>query len=181
MRLVSEREDRNMKTARIGMLLAIALYFVPALSPAHAFDYKDWIPLIPSELGGLKKNGKPEGMNMEMNNEKWSSLTQTYGDEDSDKETTLTIVCGTNAPQMQHFKGIPKMKMETEDQIMANVTVSGREGFLILDKGEKSGYLMILVDDRLLITLEMQDCGDKERLISAAKQIPFDKFRCSDK
>jgi len=163
------------------ILIPIIIFAMSFPAGSFAFDYKSWVPFIPSELGGLKKNGKPEGMNMEMNNEKWSSLTQTYGGEDSDKETTFTIVCGTNASQMQHFKGIPKMKIETEDQIMTDITISGRGGFLILDKEEKSGYLMILLDDRLLVTVEMQDCDDKEKLLSTAKQIPFDKFKCSDK
>lgn len=169
---------KRISLACISAALSLILLF--PLKP-FASDYKPWIPSLPSELGGLKKKDKPQGMNMEMDGEKWSSLTQSYGDEDSENETTLTIVCGTNAPQMQQFKAIPKMKMETEDQLMTTVKVAGRDAFLTLDKQDKSGFVMILVDERLLITIEMQDCSDKEKLLSVAEQIPFGKFKCEGK
>jgi hypothetical protein len=168
---------------RLSLVCISAVLCLSLLFPLRPFasDYKPWIPLLPSELGGLKKKDKPQGMNMEIDGEKWSSLTQSYGDEGSDKEATLTIVCGNNAPQMQQFKAVPKMKMETEEQLMTTVKVEGRDTFLTLDKEEKSGFVMILVDERLLVTLEMQDCTDQEKLLSAAERIPFGKFKCEGK
>ncbi len=170
-----------MKIARLVGLFAIAFSCISPISPARAFDYKEWVQFLPSELGGLKKIGKHEGMNMEMNNEKWATLSQNYGKEGSGKEISLTIVCGSTAPQIQQFNAIPKIKMETEDQIMISLTVAGKEGFLIFDKAEKSGYLMIPLGDKMLITIEAEEIEDKDTLSSLAREIPLDKFKCSDK
>ncbi len=148
---------------------------------AGASDYKPWIPLLPQQIGGLKKKGKHEGMNMEMDSERWSSLTQTYGSEECEKEITLTIVCGSNAPQIMQFNSVPKIKIETEDQVITDFTFEGKRGFLTLDKNEKNSFLMFLVEERLLITIEMQECCDKDRMISLLKEIPLQKFKCQVK
>ncbi|RJR23818.1 MAG: hypothetical protein C4582_04985 [Desulfobacteraceae bacterium] len=170
-----------MRSCLIVLKFAFALLILALPVMAGAFDYKSWVPLLPAELGGLKKIGKHEGMNMEMNNEKWATLTQTYGDENTDKEISITIVCGTMAPQMQQFKSIPKMKMETDDQIMTNISVAGREGFLIFDKNEKSGYLMIPLGNQMLITLETENAADQDKLTAIATELPLDKFKCGEK
>ncbi|MBS3809383.1 MAG: hypothetical protein KGY38_04430 [Desulfobacterales bacterium] len=58
----------------------IAVGFVLASSAANAFDYKEWIPLLPESIGGLDKQGEPEGMNMEKSWQSWSILKQQYSD-----------------------------------------------------------------------------------------------------
>ena len=36
----------------------IAVGFILASSAANAFDYKEWLPLLPESIGGLDKKGE---------------------------------------------------------------------------------------------------------------------------
>ncbi len=40
-------------------ILIIVLGFILASSSANAFDYKNWIPLLPENIGGMEKQGDP--------------------------------------------------------------------------------------------------------------------------
>jgi hypothetical protein len=59
--------------------------------------------------------------------------------------------------------------------------VAGREGFLIFDKNEKSGYLMIPLGNQMLITLETENAADQDKLTAIATELPLDKFKCGEK
>jgi len=59
-------------------IFMIAISLIIVSTAANAFDYKNWIPLLPESIGGIEKHGDPSGMNMEKSGQSWSLLRQKY-------------------------------------------------------------------------------------------------------
>jgi hypothetical protein len=142
---------------------------------AGASDYKTWIPVLPDAISGMKPSGKPNGMNMEMENQLWSSLQQRYESDDSEKYVELMLF-GGNAPQMAGFQTMSNMNMETDDQIMKTVTVKGYKAILNLEKNQKKGSLMISLNEKMMAVVEAADITNESQIITLAEELPLDKF-----
>ncbi len=84
-------------------IAVLCLFLFPAV--AGAFDYKAWMPSLPKTLGGMTPTGEPDGMNMDMGGQKWSTLNQEYTSRDGKRTAQLSIVAGQMAPQVQGFHG----------------------------------------------------------------------------
>jgi len=164
---------------KLSAFLALSLLFFSLT--AGASDYKGWIPLLPDSLGGMGRSGEPEGVNMEMGDQKWSSLHQEYSTGDGKKSIELTVVGGKGAPQLTNFQMMSTMKMETEDQIAKTVNVSGYKGFLNLEKKEKSGILMISLSEEMLVVIEAEPITTEKEVLKLAEQLPLAKFAAQAK
>ena len=73
-------------------IILISICFLLVSVSVYATDYKQWIPLLPETLGGLAQSGKPEGVNMEMGGQSWSSLQQKYSN--NSENISMMIVSG---------------------------------------------------------------------------------------
>ncbi len=140
-----------------------------------ATDYKNWLPLIPETLGDLAKSGDPDVINMEMSGQSWSSLRQNYTD-NSNKRASLTIVSGVIAPQAQAFQAMSHMQMETQDQIMKTVNVSGYKAVFQLNKANKNGSLMISLGEQTLVLIEGEPITSEKELTDLTKEVPLKKI-----
>ena len=140
-----------------------------------ATDYKNWLPLIPETLGDLAKSGDPDVINMEMSGQSWSSLRQNYTD-NSNKRASLTIVSGVIAPQAQAFQAMSHIQMETQDQIMKTVNVSGYKAVFQLNKANKNGSLMISLGEQTLVLIEGEPITSEKELNDLAKEVPLKKI-----
>ena len=116
---------------KITVVLVLALLLSPFV--AEAFDYKAWVPLLPKALGDMVPTGTPDGMNMDMGGQKWSSVTQEYQSKDGKRTAQFSVVAGQMAPQVQGFQSMVamNMNMETGDQIVKTVTVSGKKAVVV--------------------------------------------------
>jgi hypothetical protein len=161
---------------KIKSILLFVFVFLMIAVMANAADYKVWMPLLPEELGGLKRSGEPEGMNMEMNGKMWSSLHQEYSADNPERAASVTILGGKDAPGMEGFQAMSSMKMETEDQIIKTIKVSGYNGVFNLEKGEKRGTLMISLRQDLMVILETSPTEDETEIVKLAEQLPLADF-----
>jgi len=148
---------------------------------AAASDYKSWIPLLPDTLGSMGRSGKPDGVNMETNGQKWSSLHQKYSADNRGKSVEMTLVMGKAAPPLASFQMMSSMKMETDDQIVKTIDVSGYKGLLNLQKNEKSGTLMISLSDQMLVVIEAKPITSESEVIKLAEQLPLAEFAAQAK
>jgi hypothetical protein len=164
------------KMKKIPVLVVLSILLIPLA--AGAFDYKNWFSLLPRALSGMVPSGEPQGMNMDMGGQKWSSLNQEYTSRDGKKTAQLSIVAGQVAPQVQGFQSMAamNMNMETEDQIIKIVTVSGKKSMLTLDKKSKTGTLIIPVKEAMVVALTLEPAKSVNDLTSLAKEIPFSRF-----
>jgi hypothetical protein len=161
---------------KVSILLVLSVLLIPLT--AGAFDYKTWVPALPRTLGDMAPSGEPEGMNMDMSGQKWSSLNQEYTSRSGKKTAQLSVVGGQMAPQVQGFQGMAamNMNMETGDQIIKTVTVSGKKSMLTLDKQSKTGTVMIPVQQDMIVALTLEPATSESELTSLAQQIPLSKF-----
>ncbi len=156
---------------KAALLLALCLILVPVV--AGATDYKDWLPLLPRTLDGMAPSGEPDGMNMEMGGQKWSSLTQDYASRDGKRSVELSIWAGKGAPMVQTYQGMPSMNMETEDEIIKTVTVSGHKSVMSLEKKDKTGNLAIFLKNYMVVVVQAEPVTQQSDLTRLAEQIPL--------
>lgn len=164
-------------TKRLLGIVLVCLFLSPVV--ADAFDYKTWMSALPKAMGDMKPSGEPDGMNMEMGGQKWSSLTQTYESRGGKRTAQLSVVAGQMAPQVQGFQSMAamNMNMETDDVVMKTVTIAGKRSMLNLDKESKVGTVMIPVKQDMLVSLMLEPTTSASELTSLAKQIPLTKFQ----
>lgn len=141
---------------------------------AGAADYNNWTKMVPAKLGGLAKSGTADGMNMNMGGQAWSSLQQQY--EGKSKQVSLIIVSGVVAPQVQTFQMMTQMQMETQEQVVKTVNVSGYKAIYQLDKNEKNGSLMISVNPQTVVVVESSPVTNEKQLIDIAGEVPLAKI-----
>ncbi len=161
-----------MKTKSRIILASLCLVLISI--SADAADYKSWQPLVPNTLGGLARSGEPDGINMEMSGQSWSSLHQEYSNDT--RRISLTIISGVVAPQAQAFQMMSHMQMETAEQIVKSVNVSGYKALFQLVKNDKQGILSISVNPQTLVVIEAVPIADERELSGLAKEIPLGKI-----
>ncbi len=159
-----------------GRFFLMSLCLLLISVTAAASDYKSWIPLLPDTVGSIGRSGKPDGTNMEINDQKWSTLHQTYSAKNGERSVELTIIGGKGAPPLAAFHMMSKMTMETEDQIIKTVKVKTYKALLNLEKKGERGTLMISLSDEMLVVLEGKPIKSEAKLLELAEQLPFAKF-----
>jgi hypothetical protein len=157
---------------RVVLTAACLLVF---FANVEAADYKNWLSLLPETLGDLSRSGKPDGINMEMGGQSWSSVQQEYSGS-SNREISLTIVAGKTTPQAQAFQAMSNMQMETDEQIVKTVKVSGYQTVLQLDKKDKMGSLMIFLGQHIFVSIDARPITSERELVALAKDVPLRKI-----
>ncbi len=155
-------------------IILISICFLLVSVSVYASDYKQWIPLLPETLGGLAQSAKPDGINMEMGGQSWSSLQQKYSN--NSENISMTIVSGSLAPQAQAFQMMSHLQMETETEVVKTLKVSGYKALFQLNKVKKRGTLMISVNEQSLVVLEAMSITDEKQMIKLSKEIPLEKI-----
>ncbi len=158
-------------------IILISICFLLVSAPVYATDYKQWIPLLPETLGGLAQSGKPDGVNMEMGGQSWSSLQQKYSN--NSENISMMIVSGTIAPQAQAFQMMSQFQMETETEVIKALKVSGHKALFQLNKVENKGVLMISANEQALVILEAMSIADEKQMIKLSKDIPLEEIAAS--
>ncbi len=156
---------------RLSVVLALCFLLLPEV--AGAFDYKTWFPILPQRLGSLQTSGEPDGMNMDMGGQQWSSVHQAYASQDGKTSAELTIMAGKAAPQAQAWQAMANMNMETEDQMMKTVDVAGHKGMLTLDKKDKTGTLMIPLKNDTVVVLHLEPALGETEIMQLGQQLPL--------
>ncbi len=160
---------------RFVTIFVIALGFILASSAANAFDYKNWVPLLPENIGKMIKQGDPEGMNIEKGGQAWSSLRQKYSDTNGNN-IRLSIVSGTNAPGIREFKTMQQFNMETQERKVKTQDVEGYKAVLDFNKMGGKSHLLIAVQDETLVIIETTSFDSENDLVSLADDIPLSEI-----
>lgn len=155
------------------IIFVLAFIFMPF--PGHAFDYNNWILLLPDTIAGLNKQGDPEGMNMERGGESWSVLKQQYAD-DAGNDIDLSIVTGPNAPGIEQFESMQQFSAETAKKKVETLEISGYKSVLNLDKTGGKSSLLIAVQDQTLVIFETASFDSEDSLISLADDVPLSEI-----
>lgn len=155
--------------------LMFALSLIIVSTAANAFDYKNWIPLLPESISGMEQQGEPEGMNMAQGEQSWSTLRQEYSDADGN-HIRLSIVTGSNSPGIRQFETMQKFNMETAEKEVKTLDVSGYKAVLDFNKKGGKSNLLIAAQDQTLVIIDSASFDNKNDLISLADDIPLGKI-----
>ncbi|MFW5958244.1 MAG: hypothetical protein ACOCQ0_03720 [Desulfosalsimonas sp.] len=161
-------------------IIVISIALIMTSSAANAFDYQDWIPLLPENIGEMEKTDEPSGMNMEESGQSWSGLEQKYSNTDGDV-LKLSIVTGTNAPGMQQFKSMKEFDAKTDKEIVKTLDVKGRNSVLNIKKKGGENTLLIPASDETLVVISTEAFGSEDEMTSLADDIPVEEVADSVK
>lgn len=144
------------------------------VTAAGAADYRDWLPLLPDSIAGMKKSGEPKGVNMNMGEDSWSLLKQKYAGDSG--WIRVNIIAGSKVPQVRAFKNPEEFATQSEKKSARFLEVSGSKAFLELKKKAESGRLVILLQKHAVAAIEAKPVSSEKKLLSLAKALPLDKI-----
>ena len=153
-------------------VLLIVFGLVLASSAVNAFDYKDWMPLLPDSIAEMEKQGDPDGMNMEKGGQSWSTISQKYSD-GQENNAQLTIVTGSDAPGMKKFNTLHRFSGETGKRKVKTLDISGHKAVLNLDKKGGSNSLLIQAQENTMVIINTSSFDSENGLVSLAEDIPL--------
>jgi len=156
-------------------IFMIAISLIIVSTAANAFDYKNWIPLLPESIGGIEKHGDPSGMNMEKSGQSWSLLRQKYSDAEGNN-IRLSIVTGSNAPGIRKFETMQQFNMETPEKNIKTLDIAGHKAVLELNKKGGKSNLLILAQEKTLVVIDTASFDNEADIISLAEDVPLSKI-----
>lgn len=165
---------------RAIIIFMIAFGLVLTASAANAFDYNNWVPMLPESISGMEKQDDPDGMNMEKGGKSWSTIKQEYADGNG-KDIQLSIITGSDAPGIREFEQMQQFEMESGEQIVKTLEVSGYKAVLDLNKKGGTSNLLISVQNETLVIIETRSFDNEKALVSLAKEVPLDDMADSVK
>ncbi|MCF8111415.1 MAG: hypothetical protein K9J85_07985 [Desulfobacteraceae bacterium] len=151
-------------------IIAICLSLLLASAAANAFNYMDWVPLLPENIGGLEKTGETEGMDKNEGDRSWSVIKQKYSDAEGNT-INFSILTGSNAPGIKEFKMMQQINMETDKKAVKTVDVSGRKSVLTMDKTGDENTLLIPAADNTLVIISTDAFNSEKEMISLADDV----------
>lgn len=154
-------------------IIAICLSLLLASATANAFNYMDWVPLMPENIGGLEKTGESEGIDKEEGDQSWSVIKQKYSDAQGNT-LNLSIITGSNAPGIKEFKMMQQFNMETDEKAVKPVEVLGLKSVLNIDKTGGENTLLIPATDKTLVIISTAAFDSEDEMISLADDVPIE-------
>ncbi|MEF8941464.1 MAG: hypothetical protein V5B78_01600 [Desulfohalobiaceae bacterium] len=158
-----------MRLQPVTILISI-LCLVFMATMAYAGDYKDWIPLLPDTISGMKQSGDPHGLNTQSESESWTGLQQDYSD--GSKKIELQIVSGPLAPQVKQFHSMKGFSYEDGEKIVKTDEISGNDAIFEVYKNGKRGAVLVAIGQETVISIQSFSVGSKENLISCVNDVP---------
>jgi hypothetical protein len=155
-------------------VVALCVMLSASVAVAAEYDYKDMIPVLPDSIGGMAKSGDPDGGNVQTSGETWAAVEQRYSD--GEGRIRLMVVAGAVAPQVQKFRELSLMEVETEEAIVKTTEISGREAVFQIRKDRAGGTLGIAVRDDVVAAIETNQEVSEKELLSLGEEIPVEEI-----
>ncbi|WP_455220895.1 hypothetical protein [Kaarinaea lacus] len=161
-----------MNTRQLVFLAFIVFFAHVGIS--WAVDYKEWIPFIPDEMDGLKAQSKKDGMNMEMDGQKTSSLTVTYSE--GVKQSKVSVMYSGDPGMIEAQRSMGSMSLETPEFVMKPIEIEGFKGSYHDDKKSKRVQIMLFFNDNALLIFEADGGKDEKHYAGLVKKINLKKI-----
>lgn len=174
---VAKRVSRTQKGVGMlgkyrGIRLGAGLVLLVGIQTAVAAGYRDYQDTLPAVLDGLERSGEPEGVNTESGGEQWSSLQQDYANEAGDG-ATVNIITGTKTSAYRQFRQMTEIHMETPENLVKSVEVSGYQGVIDLKKTRQRGTVALFLGPETLVVIEADPVASEQELVSLAGDVPL--------
>ena len=166
-----------MKSQRILILIGFFLILIPPLSSQsqEQVDPVNWRELIPflGDIPGFEAEGKPEGSTISMGNYKISQAERDYSS--GEKELHISITDGAYA-QMAYagVKMAMNFEIDTSEEYVKKVTIKGFPGIEKYEYENKDGQVILLVAERFVVQLEVDNVPDTSELKKIAEGLDLE-------
>jgi hypothetical protein len=123
----------------------------PAKEPTDFRKLREWLP---AELGGLKR-ADASGQRFGTGEDRISMATGNYNDENHEKTINLVVTdfSAQDDPGSAAFWKDQEMDNETDTGYSKTSKIEGYPAFESFDSNGNSGSVMVLVEDRVMVTL----------------------------
>lgn len=127
-----------------------------------AIHYKELQKHLPESLAGFTAEGDADGNMFETNEMSYSSATREYSKGDS--WLTITIMDYKGAASMYQGSTMAwsnGMSYEDEEQKAHGVSIDGMNGWFSYDKSGKESSLILGINERYLVTVNITENDDE--------------------
>ena len=123
----------------------------PAREPTDFRKLREWLP---AEAGGLKRSDAT-GQRIGTGADRISMATATYGDENHEKSINIVVTdfSASQDPSQAAFWKDQEIDSESDTGYSKTTKIEGYAAYETFDSSGNSGNLMILVEDRLVVTV----------------------------
>ncbi|GAA0892438.1 hypothetical protein GCM10009122_21170 [Fulvivirga kasyanovii] len=154
------------------LYLALLLFSTVAYAQDKAVHYKELQKHLPESLAGFTAEGDPDGNMFEMNDMSYSSAMREYSKGDS--YLTVTIMDYKGAASMYQGSTMAwnnSMSYEDEEQKAHSVSINGMNGWFSYDKSNKETTLLLGINGRYLVTINITENEDEDLAENIAKTL----------
>jgi hypothetical protein len=153
------------------VLILMGSIFVLGIQNAPV-DPVNWRELAPFliDLDGWDAEGDAEGESVSMMEFKISTVERDYSD--GSRDLTISIVDGGFVPMVYaSFKMYMGFEVDSSEEYIKSLTIEGFPGIEHYVYGDKEATVMVLINERFLITLDGENFQDTSDLINIAKTL----------
>jgi len=163
---------KTLMRQKILITLTFVLFLTPGLS--WALDYKDWLPLLPDEIGGLKTKSKDNGVNINAGGVIMSSLTITYGE--GDKKIDISISAEASGEPIKSGPAKEQVVVETKDFVQKVIKVQGFVGMYMNNKSAKNQLLRVSLNSKAAFTFMANGYEGEKYFLGLVNKINLKKI-----
>jgi len=153
----------------------LALGALQQQKPVDPVNFRELLFFL-VDLPGWVADDKPEGATIAYGEEyKVSQAQRSYSA--GEKSLSVTVVDGAYVPMVySNFQMYKTFEMDTSEQYTKGTTFKGYPGVESYEYEPKTGFLMVMVADRFLVTLEGDPVDNLDELKEVAEHLPWSEL-----
>ena len=139
--------------------------------PGVVVPAKTLVTFLPT-ISGYTLQGEAETVEMEMQGAKYSTATGTF--HNGDKAIGVTIADYNYIESLSaSYAAMPKMSVETNDESFKTDKFSGFPGWISWKKKDNDGSVVVVINDRVYVVVDVSNGVTLDELMSVAKSINY--------
>ncbi len=167
---------------KIGFLTFMASFLVSLLAlgsfqqqkPVDPVNFRELLFFL-VDLRGWEAEEEPEGATIVYGEYKVSQVQRSYSAEA--QSLSITVVDGAYVPMAYgNFQAYKNFAVDSSDEYIKGTTFKGYPAVERYEYEPESGFLMVLVADRFLVTLEADPIENLDELNEVANLLPWSKL-----
>ncbi len=152
----------------------LALGALQQQKPVDPVNFRELLFFL-VDLPGWVADDKPEGATISYGEYKISQAQRSYSA--GDKSLSVTVVDGAYVPMAySNFQMYKTFEMDTSEQYAKGTTFKGYPGVESYEYEPKTGFLMVMVADRFLVTVEGDPVDNLDEIKEVAEHLPWSEL-----
>jgi hypothetical protein len=166
---------KHLKLISLSLVFLFALSLAAIAQTQTPVDPVNWRELIVflGDIEGWEAQDEPEGQTVSMANFKMSQASRDYSSGDKDLE--IEIIDGGYVPMVyQGFLMAMNYEIDSSDEYVKKITIKDYPGIEKYTYDDEDAEVILLVEDRFLISFKCDNVPDTEELKTIAESFDLD-------